>query len=52
NVLSFILGVGFTVPWLWLFLGATICFLVSIASGYYPASKAAKMDPIESLRYE
>lgn len=52
NVVSLVIGTSFTVPWLWIFLGTTICFFVSIVSGYYPARKASKLDPIESLRYE
>jgi len=52
NVTALILGTGFTVPWGWLIVGVVLCFIVSIASGYYPAKKAASLDPIESLRYE
>jgi putative ABC transport system permease protein len=52
NVVSLVIGVGFTIPWLWLLLGATISFVVSVASGYYPAKKASNLDPIEALRYE
>jgi len=52
NVVSYFVKTSFTIPWNWIFLGATICFIVSVVSGYYPANKASKLDPIESLRYE
>ncbi len=52
NFVSFITGGSFIIPWVWMILGITLCFFIGIVSGLYPALKAARLDPIESLRYE
>ena len=42
----------FSTPWVAMIWATSIAFIVAIISGLYPATKAASLDPIESLRYE
>jgi len=53
NLISSVIGIdGFVMPWAWSIIGFVICIVVGVVSGYWPASKASKLDPIESLRFE
>jgi putative ABC transport system permease protein len=52
NLITLLIGSGFIFPWLWILCGLLLCYTVGLASGYYPANKAAKLDPVDSLRYE
>ena len=52
NVASAIMSTAFVIPWVWILLGISICTLVGILAGLYPAIKAGKLNPIEALRFE
>lgn len=52
NAVSAMIGSDFIIPWEWIGMGVALCVIVALLSGILPAVKAAKLDPIESLRYE
>ena len=53
NVISRIFEANkFVVPWEWMILGFVVTLIVGLVSGYYPAMKASRLNPIDALRYE
>jgi putative ABC transport system permease protein len=52
NWVSFYFNQGFIIPWAWMIVAAILCFIVGVLSGLIPAIKAARLDPIEALRFE
>ncbi len=52
NLTSLIVGSSFIIPWVWIMSGVALCIVVGLISGFFPAAKAAKLDPVEALRYE
>lgn len=52
NLISLSMGGHFIMPWNIILGGFALCVFVGLISGYYPAKKASRLDPIEALRYE
>jgi len=52
NIVSILTHFSAHIPLIWAFIGLLFCTAVGLAFGYWPALKAARMDPIVALRYE
>jgi putative ABC transport system permease protein len=52
NFAGSFLSAEFAIPLDWVVIGISMCIIVGIIFGTYPAFKAANLDPIEALRYE
>jgi len=52
NFAGSFLNAQMAIPYDWVIIGITMCVIVGLIFGTYPAYKAANLDPIEALRYE
>jgi putative ABC transport system permease protein len=52
DLVAMMMKAGAIFPWNWAILGLLVCSGIGVGFGFYPAWKAASLDPIEALRYE
>jgi putative ABC transport system permease protein len=52
NIFAVVWDIAMVFPWGWAITGLTVCSVIGIGFGAYPAFKAASLHPIEALRYE
>jgi putative ABC transport system permease protein len=52
NGVALLLNADAVIPWGWTMAGMIFCAGIGVAFGFYPAWKAARLDPIEALRFE
>jgi putative ABC transport system permease protein len=52
NGVATLMNVPMIVPWFWIVAALTICTLIGVSFGFFPALRAARLKPIEAMRFE
>jgi len=52
NGVALLLHATIVFPWGWTLAGLGVCTAIGVGFGFYPALRAAELDPIDALRYE
>ncbi|MBX2818428.1 MAG: ABC transporter permease [Rhodothermaceae bacterium] len=52
NAVAIYFNITAVFPWDWAIIGVVMVTVIAVVFGGFPALKAARLDPIESLRYE
>ncbi|MBQ0073779.1 MAG: ABC transporter permease [Prevotella sp.] len=52
TIASVLIGLPTSVPMWSIIVSFIVCTIIGVGFGYFPAQKAARMDPIEAIRYE
>jgi putative ABC transport system permease protein len=52
NGVAFWFDMSVVFPWGWALTGLIVCSVIGIGFGWYPAWKAASLEPVEALRFE
>jgi putative ABC transport system permease protein len=46
------MNVPMIIPWFWISMAVTVCSLIGVTFGFFPALRAANLKPVDALRYE
>lgn len=52
NVVASLMHVNVIIPWNWILIAVFVCSAIGVGFGFYPALRAAKLRPVDALRYE
>lgn len=52
NAVASIMNVPMIIPWFWIVAALSICTLIGVSFGFFPALRAARLKPIEAMRFE
>jgi putative ABC transport system permease protein len=52
NAVAKLMNVPMIIPWFWISTALTICTIIGVCFGFFPALRASRLKPIEAMRFE